>query len=81
MQIDIPHESEKLVKAQTQAAGFDNVTDYVLNLIQEDDVEQFDRGRLAVEGLESGDGGSLASEDWKTMQANLEKRIASRQRS
>ncbi len=84
MQIEIPPESERFVLARAQAAGFDNVGDYVLNMILEDDTEQLDMERLerlAVEGLESGDAGSLSQEDWKNMRAKLEQRIAEDQQS
>ena len=84
MQIEIPPESEKLVQARAKAAGFNEVRDYVLNLILKDDAEQFDMARLerlAVEGLESGDAGTLTQGDWKTMRAKLEERIVPHQRS
>ena len=84
MQIDIPDDSEAFVKARAHAAGYQDVRDYVLSLILEDDASQIDVARLerlAVEGLESGDGGTLSSEDWQAMRSDLESRIASRQQS
>jgi antitoxin ParD1/3/4 len=82
MHIEIPAESEQFVQARAAAAGFDNVQDYVLNLILEDDAAQFDRTRLerlAIEGLESGDAGTLTQADWQEMRAKLEQRISQHQ--
>lgn len=55
--------------------------DYVLNLILKDDAEQLDLARLerlAIEGLESGDAGTLTQEDWKEMRAKLEAHYSTR---
>ncbi len=78
MHIEIPPESERLVKARAEAAGFDNIQDYVLNLILEDDAEQFDRARLerlAIEGLESGDAGLMTKQAWANIRSEVAARI------
>ena len=91
MQINISGEAEALLKRNAALAGFeDDVEQYVLSLILEDEPEppvampaaNDPRIIQAIdEGFASGDAGEITPEFWEERRRKLEQVIAQRQKS
>ena len=83
MNIQLPQQSEEFLNEQAASAGFSDVSQYVLTLVEEDkrsrEIEsrlaQDGRlERLALEGLDSGDAGVVTDESWAAIRDEVFRR-------
>jgi hypothetical protein len=90
VQIHIPGDAEQLLRRNAARAGFDDVRDYVLRLIMQDDerlatvLPASDDPRIAkalADGYASGEAGEITPEFWAARREALEQRIADREKS
>ena len=81
MQIQIPPEAEELVRARATAAGFSDVSQFVLQRAQcdDDDLAAMDvaerappAGQLILEGFNSGPATPITDEDWQGLRDEVE---------
>lgn len=85
VQINISADMEELARRNAALAGFDDVGEYVLSLIVEDDRQRGttlpDRKdpriiKAIEDGYASGDAGEITPEFWEERRRKLEERIA-----
>ena len=87
MPLDLPIEALDYLSRQATAAGFANAKEYLLKLIEQDQTAKryaeslaSDQRleRLALEGIESGDAGTMTKDDWADLRNELACRIEKR---
>jgi hypothetical protein len=87
MQLELPIEALDYLCRQATVAGFVDATEYLLTLIEQDQTAKryaeslaSDQRleRLALEGIESGDAGTMTSDDWADLRNELASRIEKR---
>ena len=84
MQIQIPPEAEELVRARATAAGFSDVSQFVLQraLCDDDDLAAMDVAasdphavQLILEGLNSGPATPMTDEDWQQLRDDVQRKL------
>lgn len=83
MNISLPDEMKAFVEEQASQQGFGTVSEYVRAMIREAQERHLERERLdalLLEGLNSGPGTPLTTEDWDHIRGEATKLIAKRQR-
>ena len=88
MNIQLPEHSEEFIRERAASAGFPDVSQYVLTLVEEDgrarEVERSLAGnerleRIAIEGLDCGDAGPLTKDDWSAIREEVNRHIEPRE--
>lgn len=75
MNISMPESMRKFIEDQVEKGGYGTVSEYMRGLVraaQEKEGERLDK--LLLEGLESGDAGTMSKRDWDRIRDEVRRR-------
>ena len=80
MNISLPENLKGFVDARVKSGGYSSVSEYVRDLVREDQKRQTQEHleALLLEATRSSPGRELTKADWETLRSELTKRLAKR---